>query len=48
MQLNTLYTPLLDIEAYLPRLGLRFQMPCSFDRLRWLGRGPFEATRTRK
>jgi beta-galactosidase len=43
VQLNTLYTPLLDIEAYLPRLGLRFQMPCSFDRLRWLGRGPFES-----
>lgn len=30
-------------DLYLPRLGLRFQMPARFDRLRWLGRGPQES-----
>lgn len=30
-------------EFYLPRLGLRFQMPRAFDTLTWYGRGPFES-----
>lgn len=41
--LNARYVPLMELPAYLPRLGLRFQMPCSFDRLRWHGRGPHES-----
>ena len=30
-------------DLYLPRLGLRFQMPGQYDRLTWLGRGPHES-----
>lgn len=30
-------------SMYLPRLGLRFKMPSSFDRLKWHGRGPHES-----
>ena len=30
-------------DLYLPRLGLKFQMPRAFDRLLWLGRGPQES-----
>ena len=38
------YVPLdLREDLYLPRLGLRFQMPGQFDRLTWLGRGPQES-----
>ncbi|NLX83179.1 MAG: DUF4981 domain-containing protein, partial [Clostridiales bacterium] len=33
----------LQEDLYLPRLGLRFQMPAQFDRLTWLGRGPHES-----
>ena len=31
-----------QLDFYLPRLGLRFQMPRSFDRLAWYGQGPHE------
>ncbi len=41
--LNARYVPLMELPTYLPRLGLKFQMPCSFDRLRWHGRGPHES-----
>ncbi len=38
------YLPLhIEQNLYLPRLGLRFQMPEGFDRLRWIGRGPQES-----
>lgn len=30
-------------EMYLPRLGLRFSMPESFERVEWYGRGPKES-----
>ena len=30
-------------SMYLPRLGLRFRMPKSFERLHWYGRGPHES-----
>lgn len=35
----------MDIEKdlYLPRLGLKFQMPQAFSHLTWLGRGPQES-----
>ncbi|NLC32832.1 MAG: DUF4981 domain-containing protein [Clostridiales bacterium] len=33
-----------DIKnMYLPRLGMRFRMPRSFERLMWYGRGPHES-----
>lgn len=41
--LNMLYTPLQDIDTYLPRLGMRFAMPGGFDYLRWHGRGLHES-----
>lgn len=36
------YTPLRDM-TYLPRLGVRFQMPRKYDSLTWFGRGPHES-----
>ena len=43
--LDVQYSPLekQPKEFYLPRLGLRFQMPGTFDSLTWYGRGPFES-----
>jgi len=44
VRLAVRYEPLhLEKDLYLPRLGLRFQMPQGFDHLRWLGRGPHES-----
>ncbi len=37
------FDPLRKIEDYLPRLGLRFQVPAGFERLVWQGRGPIES-----
>ena len=41
--LEITYDPLRDIEDYLPRLGLRMEMPQGFERLVWQGRGPIES-----
>ena len=41
--LTVTYDPLRKIDDYLPRLGLRFEMPAGFERLVWQGRGPFES-----
>ena len=41
--LDIVYEPLKDIEAYLPRLGVRMELPAGFDRLVWQGRGPYES-----
>lgn len=41
--LDIAYAPLREIEDYLPRLGLRLDLPDGFDRLIWQGRGPFES-----
>lgn len=44
VQLEATYEPLhLPENLYLPRLGLRFQMPGAIDQLTWLGRGPYES-----
>ncbi len=44
VRLAVTYTPLnIDKELYLPRLGLRFQMPKAFNQVQWLGRGPQES-----
>ncbi len=32
-----------QLEFYLPRFGMRFQMPRAFDQLCWHGRGPHES-----
>ena len=37
------YAPLKEIADYLPRLGLRLEMPGEFERLIWQGRGPQES-----
>jgi beta-galactosidase len=31
-----------DDLADLPRIGIRFELPAAFDRMRWYGRGPLE------
>ena len=41
--LDITYAPLREIAEYLPRLGLRLEMPAGFDRLIWQGRGPHES-----
>ena len=41
--LDITYAPLREIAEYLPRLGVRFDMPAGFDRLIWQGRGPHES-----
>lgn len=43
--LDVQYSPLeaQPMAFYLPRLGLRFQMPRVFDKLAWYGRGPHES-----
>ena len=48
VELKLCYSPYPGNESllqgmYLPRLGLRFRMPGSFDRLSWYGRGPHES-----
>ena len=43
ISLRITYSPLRDIQEYLPRLGLRLEMPQGFDRLIWQGRGPHES-----
>lgn len=46
VSLELCYSPLLMDnlkEVYLPRLGMRMQLPRRFDRLLWLGRGPHES-----
>lgn len=40
--LDIMYAPLKEIEVYLPRLGMRLEMPGEFERLIWQGRGPHE------
>ena len=44
---NTDVTPNL-IGGELPRLGFRAEMPCGFETMRWLGRGPQDSYRDRK
>ena len=41
--LDVTYTPLKEIECYLPRLGLRMALPEGFERLVWQGRGMHES-----
>ena len=41
--LDITYAPLREIADYLPRLGLRCELPGGFERLIWQGRGPFES-----
>ncbi len=41
--LRVTFDPLRPIGEYLPRLGLRFEMPAGFERLVWQGRGPWES-----
>lgn len=44
VKLSVEYVPLhIDMDLYLPRLGLKFQMPAEFAHLTWLGRGPHES-----
>ena len=43
VKLEITYAPLREIESYLPRLGLRMELPGGFERLVWQGRGPQES-----
>jgi len=43
VSLEITYAPLKEIEEYLPRLGLRMELPAGFERLIWQGRGPEES-----
>lgn len=44
VKLSAEYIPhTLEQDLYLPRLGLKFQMPEAFSQLTWLGRGPHES-----
>lgn len=47
LRLTVVYTPQGDMPR-LPRLGLRMQMPGTFDRFGWYGRGPHESYVDRK
>ncbi len=40
--------PLADMPSYLPRIGLDFKLPLSFNHIEWYGRGPFENYPDRK
>lgn len=37
-----------DLPEWLPRIGLELELPGSFDRFTWYGRGPFETYPDRK
>ncbi len=41
--LSAAFIPYHDELPYLPRLGIRFQMPGWFDQIAWAGRGPHES-----
>lgn len=43
VKLEVTFTPLREIECYLPRLGLRMALPGGFEKLIWQGRGPEES-----
>ena len=48
IELRLSFTPVSCDLPYLPRLGLRFDMPARFDTVAWHGRGPFENYRDKK
>lgn len=43
IMLEASFVPYRTDLPYLPRLGLRFQIPGEFNRVRWVGRGPHES-----
>lgn len=43
VRLDAEFVPYRDETPYLPRLGVRFEMPRTFSRLSWRGRGPQES-----
>ena len=43
IQLDIEFSPLKEIKAYLPRLGVRMALTDGFDRLIWQGRGSWES-----
>ena len=43
INLEVTYTPLREIQEYLPRLGMRMGISGAFERLIWQGRGPHES-----
>ncbi|MBQ6951992.1 MAG: DUF4981 domain-containing protein [Clostridia bacterium] len=43
VQLEIRYIPLCEIEEYLPRLGVRMEVPGGFEQLEWQGRGMHES-----
>jgi len=48
IQVNADYLPLCDTIPLIPKFGMRMQLPADFNRVKWLGRGPWENYPDRK
>jgi len=48
IQVNADYLPLCDTIPLIPKFGMRMQLPADFNRINWLGRGPWENYPDRK
>ena len=48
IQVNADYIPLCDTIPLIPKFGMRMRLPTDFNRIEWLGRGPWENYPDRK
>ena len=48
IQVNASYIPLCDTIPFIPKFGMRTQMPSDFNHVNWYGRGPWENYPDRK